>query len=386
MHLSSLRLKNFRNHSLTSIDCGRGVNFLLGNNGQGKTNVVEAISYLCLTKSFYAGSDSLVLKFGEGMFEVEGTLVSDRGRPQEVRVAYLAESNEKYFMINRRRIEPLSSVIGKFPVVIFSPEHGSITTGGPSERRKFLDLAISQSSQPYFQSLLDYRGVLKQRNRVLLDMKLNRAGGPGLLDAWDDQLVRHGCAIWAKRKSFIAEFEPVVRSAYARFVDGGEEPSIGYNPFAPAEFPETADGLAEAFRRQLDDKSLLEQRFGTTLAGPHRDEVSLMVNGLDMRSFASQGQHKTFVISLKLGEFLYLRDRCGETPLLLLDDVFAELDDERTSKVIGAVEDIGQAFLTSTHRGLIESWNMGREECRYFLIEGGAVTDQRVAQKAAHHA
>src|SRR6185436_13943184 len=104
MHLSSLHLRNFRNHSLTSIDCGRGINFLLGNNGQGKTNVVEAISYLCLTKSFYAGSDALVLKFGEGMFEVEGTLVSDDGRPSEVRVAYLAEGNEKSYMVNRHRI------------------------------------------------------------------------------------------------------------------------------------------------------------------------------------------------------------------------------------------------------------------------------------------
>ncbi len=382
MHLSTLYLKNFRNHTLTTIDCGRGINFLLGNNGQGKTNVVEAISYLCLTKSFYAGSDTLVLRFGEGMFEVEGTLVSDDGRPFDVRVAYLAESNEKYFMINRRKIEPLSSVIGKFPIVIFSPEHGAITTGGPAERRKFLDLVISQSNQKYFQALLEYRNVLKQRNRVLLDLKLNRAGGPGLLEPWDEQLIRLGCAIWAKRSSFIAEFEPIVRSVYTRFVDNAEEPSLVYRPLGSVEFPASPGDAEEAFRRELKAKEGIERRFGTSLVGPHRDEVSFLISGLDVRSFASQGQHKTFVISLKLAEFLFLKDRCDETPLLLLDDVFAELDDERTAKVIGYIENVGQAFLTSTHRQLIESWNLGREECRYFLIEGGAVAEQ----KAVHHA
>jgi DNA replication and repair protein RecF len=382
MVLSTLYLKNFRNHSLTSIDCGRGINFLLGNNGQGKTNVVEAISYLCLTKSFYAGSDTLVLKFGEGMFEVEGTLVSDDGKPHDVRVAYLAEGNEKYYMINRRRIEPLSSVIGKFPIVIFSPEHGAITTGGPAARRKFLDMVISQSSPQYFRALLDYRTVLRQRNRVLLDMKLNRAAGPDQLEAWDEQLVRHGCALWAKRHSFVGEFEPIVRSVYARFVDNGEEPSLSYRPLDGGAFTDTPGELEEAFRKQLREKAALERRFGTTLAGPHRDEVAFTVNGLDMRSFASQGQHKTFVIALKMAEFLYLKSRCNETPLLLLDDVFAELDDERTARVIAYIEQAGQAFLTSTHRHLIESWNLGRAECRTFLIEEGAVA----GRKALHHA
>jgi DNA replication and repair protein RecF len=382
MHLSSLYLKNFRNHSLTSIDCGRGINFLLGNNGQGKTNVVEAISYLCLTKSFYAGSDALVLRFGEGMFEVEGTIVSDDGRPSEVRVAYLAESNEKYYMVNRRKVEPLSSVIGRFPIVIFSPEHGAITTGGPAERRKFLDLVISQSNPGYFQSLLDYRNVLRQRNRVLLDIKLNRAGGPGLLEAWDEQLVRHGCALWAKRRSFVSEFEPIVRSVYAGFVDGGEEPTLAYEPIGGNAFPASPEGLADAFRGMLLEKEPVERRFGTSLVGPHRDEIGFAINGLELRSFASQGQHKTFVIALKLAEFIYLKDRRAETPLLLLDDVFAELDDERTSKVVAAIEEIGQAFLTSTDRRLVESWNPAREDCRYFLIEGGAIA----GQQAVHHA
>jgi DNA replication and repair protein RecF len=380
MYLSSLYLRNFRNHSLTSIDCGRGINFLLGNNGQGKTNVVEAISYLCLTKSFYAGSDALVLKFGEGMFEVEGTLVSDEGRPSEVRVAYLAESNEKYYMVNRHRIEPLSSVIGRFPIVVFSPEHGAITTGGPAERRKFLDLVISQSNPGYFQSLLDYRNVLKQRNRVLLDLKMNRAGGPGVLEAWDEQLVRHGCVLWAKRRTFAAEFEPIVRSVYARFVDAGEEPTLSYAPIGQGDFPGTPDALADAFRAQLRQKESVERRFGTSLVGPHRDEIGFAIDGLELRSFASQGQHKTFVIALKLAEFIYLKSRRAETPLLLLDDVFAELDHDRTAKVVAAIEEIGQAFLTSTDRRLVESWNPVREDCRHFMIEGGAI----VGQQAVH--
>lgn len=382
MHLSTLHLRNFRNHSDTTIDCGRGINFLLGNNGQGKTNVVEAISYLCLTKSFYAGSDAQVLRFGEGMFEAEGRMVTDDGRPHEVRAAYLAESGEKYFMIDGRRIEPLSSVIGRFPIVIFSPEHGAVTTGGPAVRRKFADLAISQSSAHYFRTLLEYRGVLKQRNRVLLDLKLGRAGEPGVLEAWDEQLIRLGCDVWARRAAFVAEISPMVREVYATFVDGAEEPSIVYDPLGTGAFPSSAGEAAEAFRAQLKAKERIERRFGTSLVGPHRDEFAFRLNGLDMRSFASQGQHKTFVIALKMAEFRYLRERCGETPLLLLDDVFAELDDERTARVVAYVENVGQAFLTSTHRDLLGSWNVGRDECRSFLIEGGAVAGQRALHDA----
>lgn len=382
MFLASLHLKNFRNHPDTSIDCGRGVNFLLGNNGQGKTNVVEAISYLCLTKSFYAGSDAIVLRFGEGMFEVRGTLVSDEGKASEVRVAYLAGENEKHYMVNRKRVEPLSSVIGKFPIVIFSPEHGSITMGGPAERRKFLDLVISQSSRTYFQALLDYRTVLKQRNRVLLDLRLGRAGGNGLLDPWDEQLVQFGTAVWQHRRRFLKEFEPVVGSVYRQFVDGVEEPAFVYRPLPQGDLPEDTAEVADRFAALLASRENEERRLGTTLVGPHRDEVIFTLDGREVRPYASQGQHKTFIISLKLAEFLYLREKCGETPLLMLDDVFAELDDERTERVIAYVENIGQAFLTSTHRNLMEGWNLHRGDSRQFYIEAGTIADQRVADNA----
>jgi len=377
MFLSELTVKNFRNHARTSIDCCRGVNFLLGNNGQGKTNLIEAISYLSLTKSFYAGSDALVPRFGEGMFEVEGKIVSDEGKPHAVRVAYLRDTNEKVFMINRRRVRVLSSVIGKFPIVIFSPEHGAITTGGPSGRRRFLDMVISQSNRAYFKDLLDYRNVLRQRNRTLLDMKLGRQGGAGLLDPWNEQLVKIGGAIWWKRYTFLAEFLPIVRSVYAHFVDGGEEPSFDYRPLGNREFPATREGVAAVYAEMLGRREHEELRFGTSLVGPHRDDVTFRLDDRELRSYASQGQHKTFIISLKLGEFLYLKSRCNETPLLMLDDVFAELDDERTARVIAYIERIGQSFLTSTHRSLIESWNLNRAEYRYIVIEGGAVASQK---------
>jgi len=377
MYLSELSVKNFRNHTHTAIECCRGLNFLLGNNGQGKTNIIEAISYLCLTKSFYAASDTLVPKFGEGMFEIEGRIVSDDGKPFHLRAAYLADTNEKVFMINRRRVGTLSSVIGKFPIVIFSPEHGAITTGGPAQRRKFLDMVISQSSRPYFKDLLDYRNILRQRNRILLDMKLGRRGGTDLLEPWNEQLVSAGSAVWWKRRSFVGEFDPIVRLVYSHFVAAGEDPSLEYRPLGDRDFPESVGALEGVFSELLRARENEERRFGTSLVGPHRDDVIFRLNGRELRSYASQGQHKTFIISLKLGEFLYLKSRCRETPLLLLDDVFAELDDDRTEKVIGYIERMGQAFLTSTHRQLIESWNLNRAEYRYFVIEGGAVAEQK---------
>jgi DNA replication and repair protein RecF len=282
-------------------------------------------------------------------------------------------------MINRKRVEPLSLVIGKFPIVIFSPEHGAITMGGPAERRKFLDLVISQSSRSYFQTLLDYRNVLKQRNRTLLDMRLGRAGEQGLLEAWNEQLIRFGTALWQHRKRFLGEFEPVVRSVYRQFVDGTEDPAFIYRPLSTGDLPGDTADVADSFALLLKEKENEERRLGTTLVGPHRDEVVFTLDTREIRPYASQGQHKTFIVSLKLAEFLYLKEQCNETPLLMLDDVFAELDDDRTGRVIEYVENVGQAFLTSTNRNLLEGWKLSGGDNRHFFIEAGAVADQRVA-------
>ena len=375
MHLRALRLHQFRNHLNSSFEFGDGTNVLLGDNGQGKTNVIEAISYLCLTRSFYANSDTLALNFEKDSFEVDGRLLSDRGVEHHVHVAYLALTGEKAVTVNRQRVEPFASIIGQFPIVICSPEHAPITAAGPLERRRFVDFVISQSSKIYFQNLIEYRRVLKQRNRILLDAKLARRDATPLLEPWDEQIVEHGGMLMERRRQFVEEFREFITPAYRRLVEGAEQPSMEYVPLTGANSATPDMDFKGLLRAGLREKRDEEQRVGTTLVGPHRDEFTLKIDGLDLRKFASQGQHKTFLVALKIGEFFYLNDRCRETPIMLLDDVFSELDERRAACVLEFVETLSQTFITSTNPHLFNRADRPAGRISVFHLHGGAVVE-----------
>jgi DNA replication and repair protein RecF len=381
MVLQTLQLHNFRNHEATSLEFGQGINALLGENGEGKTNILEAISFLCLTKSFYASTDALVVRIGATHFEIDGTMSLAGGSLLNVRVAYSAETREKAFSINKRRVEPFSSVIGKFPIVVCSPEHGPITSGGPSERRRFMDFVISQSNALYFQELLEYRKILKHRGKILADARSSRSDPGEALAPWDEQLVIHGSAITLKRRAFVDEFHDFISSSYHQLVGSGEEPAIGYEPSVGLGPGESEADHRDKFRAELKELRMEEVRLGSTLLGPHRDELALRINGLDLRKYASQGQHKTFLVALKIGEFFYLRDRCSEPPILLLDDIFSELDAQRADHLLHFTGELSQTFITSTNAHLFDAVSTSRGEPKRFTIHQGAVVeDQAVAR------
>lgn len=373
MHLARIRLRGFRNHADTTLELGTGANVLAGDNGQGKTNIVEAISYLCLTKSFYASSDSLVLGFGGEAFEVVGELVSDSNVKARVRVSYLLGSREKVYTLNRRKVEPFSSVIGRFPLVILSPEHTPITLGPPAERRKFMDMVMSQSSVAYCEEVLDYRRVLKQRNKVLLEAKFGRSEADTNLRPWDEQIVSLGARLMFRRRKFVEEFQSYIVSSYRQVTDDMEEPAIGYVPATDVAAEAGVEEIAGILTRELAARRREEVRLGSTLVGPHRDELRFTINGLDLRKYASQGQHKTFLIALKMGEFSYLKELCRETPVVLLDDVFSELDERRVKQVLGLLGDLGQTVVTSTARNMFDEAMAFGDRNRKFLVAGGAV-------------
>lgn len=378
MRLITLKIQHFRNHQESYFEFGEGANILLGDNGQGKTNVLEAISYLCLTKSFYASNDLLAVAVGSDLFEVEGTFISDREKESHVRVAYQPPTGEKLVTVNKQRIEPLSSIIGKFPIVISSPEHTPITAGGPLERRRFVDFVISQASAAYFQSLIEYRRVLKQRNKVLLDGRLYKRDIESEIAPWNDQLVLQGSSLMAKRKGFVGEFQECIVDAYRRLVLEDESPSIVYQPSVPCTADSSLGEITEEFRKQIAREAPEEQRVGTTLIGPHRDEFLFTINNLELRKFASQGQHKTFLVALKIGEFYYLRERCKETPLMLLDDVFSELDEHRARRLLEFVSSVSQTFITSTNPHYFDSKNREQNRDRLFTIRNGSVMVNQV--------
>lgn len=386
MKAVTVDIENFRNHTRSTLMCADGVNAVIGDNGQGKTNIVEAISYLCLTKSFYASGDTVTLKIGEERFSIRGSFESDGGVTRRVEAQYEKELGHKSILINGMAVETMSSVIGEFPVVVLSPEQGGITNGAPGERRKFLDIVIAQSSKAYLQELLEYRKILRQRNKILMEAKLARRDCSETLEPWGEALVETGSRLTYRRKQFVREFSHDILRSYKTIAGDRETPGIKYEPSVPAENAESVEAIKELFAEELRSKEGEEQRLGMTAVGPHRDEVELLIDGINVRKFASQGQHKTMLIGLKLAEVAYLKERCGETPILLLDDVFSELDEHRSERLVQRLEGLGQVFVTATDLRAFPRHFPWGEKNQTFTVSAGSVAGTIKTKRKNQHA
>ena len=372
MQLRTIRIIHFRNHAETTIECGSRLNVFTGQNGAGKTNILDAISYACLTKSFFGHKDTAAVQVGQDGFSMNADLESDAGVGHRVALTYDVGSAQKRVLLDRENAPSVSAMVGMFPVVVLAPENREITTGSPAERRRFMDIVLSQASRPYLEDILEYRRVLRQRNRILGEHRAARTQPGTLLDPWNSALVEWGSRIIRRRSQFVDEFQPHLAGAFDTLTARAEEPSIRYRPLEHESMPQPREAVEEMLRAELRRLEFSELRYGTSLAGPHRDELALAINGMDVRRFASQGQHKTWLIALKLAEFSYLRDRRKETPLLLLDDVFSELDAMRSEKLFDVVLSTGQTFVTTTDEeraGRIMSGNGTKS----FFVEAGHV-------------
>ncbi len=376
MKIVRAQLRQFRNHDCTELDFGTTTNAFLGDNGHGKTNVLEALSFLCLTKSFYASSDTTALQQGKDFFEVRGKLLSDVGIEHDVRIAYDSRTNQKKVFIDGKEPDTFSSVIGQFPIVVLSPENNNITFGTPSDRRRFMDLVIAQSSRMYMEDTMEYRRALRQRNKILSDVSRG-TGNIALLEPWDETLCIHGSKVLLKRAMFFEEFAPFITRAYGAVAHECEIPSVEYMPQVVAAPHDSPEAIYGRLREKLEEKRRDELRIGSTLVGPHRDEAAFSLNGLQLRAYASQGQHKTFLIALKIAEFFYLSERCAETPVILLDNVFTELDDTRARKLLALIDSLGQSFITATSEQVFHDTIHWDDARRKFAIFNGAAMHQR---------
>ena len=372
MKLQRLVLETFRNHEHTVIDCSAGVNLFLGDNGEGKTNILEGISYLCLSKSFYAANDTVVMNFNKGGFVVTGGFHSDSNIFYETRVMFDKAQNQKTITVNKAKVDKASSLFGQFPVVILSPEQSSITIGSPSERRRFVDFVISQSSRTYLECLIDYRRILKQRNKILSDMLFSYKESNAAIEPWNENLVRAGAALVKKRIEFIEDFQKIMVDSYATIATNIEQPGISYLPSFQCAASDLG-AIETIFYQTLKNHYQEERRIGYSLVGPHRDEFIFKINDLDARSFASQGQHKTFLIALKLAEFFYLKERSNETPILLLDDVLSEMDGRRSQRLLETIAELGQVFLTSTDERALNWIPVVSAHPRKFIVRQGTI-------------
>ena len=366
MILIEINLKNFRSHKETIIQFSEKLNFIVGGNGQGKTSILESVFYLCTTKS-HNSSDNEVVRFNESEFEINGSFENLTGN--NVRVFYSLKENKKYYFKDNKQITRFADIIGEFPVVILTPADHAITQGSPADRRKFVDSVISQASDIYLNTLLDYNKTLRQRSSLLFQIKENRNNNlTSELYVWTQRLVELGTEIIRYRKKFINEFEAYVKDSYKALMDIEEQPEIYYS------FLEDYKGedIEGRFKTLILDRGEEEIKKAQNLVGPQRDDFIFETNRLNLKTFGSQGQHKTFQVVLRFAEFFYLKEITGKSPIFLLDDVFGELDANRAAKISEYLRQVGQAVITLTDFGNF-SFLQRNEEDKVIKLNGGKI-------------
>lgn len=345
MYLRHLSLTSFRAHARTDLDPGRGVNVLVGPNGAGKTNLLEALGYLSYAKSFLGASEANVLQRGAAHFEIEGEFGGGNRPDLRVRVASIPGEGKRAF-VNGAPLDRLSDLVGRVPLVVFSPADWDLTAGGPVERRRLLDGTLSQAFPVYLDDLLKYRRALKQKNALLMQRRRGRRLDAATVDAWDEELAVLGGRVIERRRAFLTQFADLLRDAHQLLGSPGDVPSSEYQPSTGASGD--ADDT-EALRQELARTRSRSLDLGRTLAGPHLDEVAFALGGFALRPYASQGQHRTFSLAVRIAQALYLHEHTDEPPLLLLDDVFGPLDPARTEVVLDLLvaQTLGQSFITA---------------------------------------
>ena len=356
MFLSSIILKNFRKHTDSRIDFSNNNNYIIGGNGIGKTTVLEAIHYLSTTKSCSTSTDGEVVKLGENDFNIRGNFCGLTNDIAELN--YSRVENKKVYMLNEKPIGKFSNVIGKFPVVLLSPVDHSITQGYPADRRKFIDSIISQSSKTYLNNLIEYNRILKQRAYLLNRIRENYYKREAELDVWNEKLVKTGVEIIEQRSKFITEFESYISDSYKTILSDKEIPGVFYYFLED----KCSDNMKSCFVELLEQIEEDEIRRGVNLVGPHKDDIIFEINGINIKSYGSQGQHKTFQTVLRFAEYFYLKDKKQNSPVFLLDDVFGELDSERAFAISEYLSSVGQAIITLTDFGNTSFLKMGKED------------------------
>ncbi len=355
---------NFKNYPQAELELSPRVNCFAGNNGSGKTNLLDAIHYLSFCKSFLNAIDSQNILGNEAFFVVQGSFANGEGTDE---VFCSQKRNvKKSFKKNKKEYARLADHIGLFPAVIISPADGELVTGGSEERRRFIDSVISQYDKQYLDFLIKYNQVLSQRNALLKQIAEGKAFPEEELQAWDVRLIGLGEYIFEKRKEFIDGFLPSFKM-YFRYISGPkEEASLAYN----------SQLFKGKFEKLLDAAFKRDVALEFTSVGIHKDDLEFQVNGFPAKKFGSQGQQKSFLIALKLAEFDFIKRIKGVTPLLLLDDIYDKLDESRVKKLMELISgsNFGQIFITDTHEERIKKlFKEIDTEFRLFRITNGTI-------------
>ena len=345
MHIEKLLLKNYRNIKKTYLDLNPNLNIFIGNNGQGKTNLLEAVYLIATTESHRTNRDSELIEWDEDNALVQLKLIKD---DYDLTISYKIEGRDKKIKINKNPLEKISDLVGNLNVILFSPEDLKIVKGSPSNRRKFLDLEISQVNPYYYHLLKEYNHILKQRNNLLKKMYNKNNRDLNLLEVWDDKLADKGSKIIYKRFQVLNKLKILARLAQRKLTSGNENLNIKYDSTLKVSKKNEKEEIKNIFLNTLKKERKKEFERGYTLSGPHRDDLLLKINEINVRKYGSQGQQRTVALALKLAELEFMKSESGEYPVLLLDDVFSELDKNRRNTLLSIINERIQTLITTT--------------------------------------
>lgn len=374
MKLTELNLHHFRNYDEAQVEFSPQINVLIGENAQGKTNLLESIYVLAMTRSHRTNNDRELIEFGKDAAQIKGTVQRELG---SLKLELDIGKHGKKAKDNHLEKARLSEYLGQLNVILFAPEDLALVKGAPTVRRRFIDMEFGQVSPKYLHDLTQYRDILKQRNRYLKQLQSHEAQDQLYLEVLSEQLAAVGGAIISQRVKFLSELEGYAQELHQSITQGRENLTFEYSSAVKDASTLTEVELSEALMdlyRQNQSKEIFQ---GTTLYGPHRDDVRFLINHKNVQTYGSQGQQRTTALSVKLAEIDLMKNQTGEYPILLLDDVLSELDGARQTHLLKTIQDKVQTFLTTP--GLSDVARNLIKEPRIFHIRDGQIIPEKQA-------
>lgn len=345
MIIKKLSLFNFKNHAEKTFEFSSQINCFVGNNGAGKTNILDALHYLSVGKSFLGNTDLNNIKIDEDFFNIDADILNEES-VDNIKIS-LPKEAKKIIKKNGKNYERMADHIGYLPSVMISPYDSNLISDSGESRRKFLDSMISQTDSEYLFHLIHYQKTIQQRNALLKHFAKNRTWDKEALEIYDFPIANLGTKIHKKRKEFVSKLNPIVQNFYKTISNGKENVSVIYESHL----------LENTFENLLSESIDKDRALTYTSKGIHKDDLLFEMNSVLIKKVGSQGQQKSFLISLKLAQMSLVKELTGKTPILLLDDIFDKLDDHRVAQLILLVnqENFGQIFITDTHRERTEN-------------------------------
>lgn len=364
MILKNISIINYKNIKSANLELSPKINCLIGHNGMGKTNFLDAIYYLSFCRSAYNPIDSQIITHDEAFFMLEGNYDNGKGEVENIYCG-MKRGTKKHFKRNKKEYKRLSQHIGLIPLIFVSPSDVSLIEGGSEERRRLMDVVISQYDNSYIEALGNYNKALQQRNALL---KMDTEPDPMLMELWEQQMAQNGELLYQKRQAFVDELVPLFQNIYQHISGNKEVVNLRYVSHCQR------GPLLEVIQRdRFKDRAV-----GYSLHGVHRDDLEFLLGDYAMKREGSQGQNKTFVIALKLAQFSFLQRTCSNTiPLLLLDDIFDKLDAQRVEAIVKLVssDNFGQIFITDTNRDHLDQILSNMDgEYKIFSVDSGKIS------------